>query len=296
MGQHVVSMIFQNNIDELNNFMKFYIMMDVILIVFNDLDLIVVSMIIIHILVKFPSKCTINDQILTNNKERNTSQKRDDQKCLDQLGESVIINNTSEMIGARFGNSKKQLIISFFITAHSAHGNNLNDNYFYFCNDPFANYYINASMFSELVFSAEIDTTVHWNAISSMLEQLPTDTMKTEVEFPNLPGICEPGNAAIMKEYHAEKVYDYLYNTPLANCYYCYKVKDDFEATLTQTLFAKHGITLHREPRVACLENTNAVYDTIFGNTANHVAENKTKSGHYDGFDRDVLLDSEKLF
>ena len=34
-----------------------------------------------------------------------------------------------------------------------------------------------------------------------------------------------------------------------------------------------------------CLEYTDVVFDTLFENTAKHVAENKTKSGHYDGFD-----------
>ena len=54
-------------------------------------------------------------------------------------------------------------------------------------------------MFSQLVFAAEIDTTVNWNAVNTMWDQLLTDTMKTEVAFPNLPSVCEArGNAAII--------------------------------------------------------------------------------------------------
>ena len=57
-----------------------------------------------------PSNCSINDQILTNNHVRNSYQHCDDQECLDQVGESVIISNTSEVIGTRFGNSRKLLL------------------------------------------------------------------------------------------------------------------------------------------------------------------------------------------
>ena len=285
MVQNVVSMISQNSIDKLNNFMKFYVMMDVILFSFNDWNLIVVPTFIL--LIKLTSNWGINDQILTNNNIKNASQKHDDEKFVDQLGDSIIIDNTSEMFAAVFGNSRKQLIIylSFFIPAHSAHVNNLNDHYFHFRIDPFANCYITASMFSELVFAAKIDTTVNWHAISAMWDQLLTDTFKTEVAFANLPIICEPrSNAAIIREYNAEQVYLYNTNTQLANFYYRNKVKDDFEARLTKPSFAEHSIALYREARVECLEYTNAVFDTLLGNITKQVAENETKSGHHDSF------------
>ena len=282
-------MISQRNIDKLNNFMKFYSMIDVVLFVFNDFNLVAVPILIVFI--KLASNCDVNDQILTNNNKRNASQNHDDEEFVNQLDESVIIDNTSQMIATGFGNSIKQLIISFFIAAHSAHGNNLNDNYFHFRSDPFANYYINASMFSVFVLPAEIDTTGDWNAISAMWDQLLPDTMKAEATFPNLPIIREPRiNAAIMRKYNAEQAC--VYNTTSTNFYYRNKAKDDFEATLTKTSFAEHSISLYWEEKVECLEYTDAVFGTLFGNTTKHVVANKTKSGHYDSFDTITITPS----
>ena len=279
MIQNDVSMTSQNTIDKLNNFMKFYIMMDVLLFGFNDWNLIVAPIFVV--LIKLTSNWGINDQILTNSNIRNASQKHDDETFV----EPIIIDNTSEMFAAGFGDSRKQLIISFFIPARSAHGNNLNGHYFHFRIDPFANCYSTASMFDELVFGAKIDTTVNWNAISAMWDQLLSDTLKTEVAFANLAIICEPrSNAAIVREYNAEQVYLYNTSIPFANFYYRNKVKDDFEATLTKISFAEHSITLYREARVECLEYTDGVFDTLLGNITKQVAENETKSGHHDSF------------
>ena len=313
MVQHVVSMKSQNNIDKLNNFMKLCIMVEVFLIVFNDLNWIVLPILIKYdsilnliilsiliVLIRLLSNCAINDQILSNNNVRHTSKKHDDQEFVEQVDESMTIDNTPQIIGARFGNSRKQLIISFFIATHSAHNNNLNDNYLHFRSDPFANYYVNTSMCSELVFAAEIDTIGDCNVIIAMCDQLLTDTMKAEVILSNLSIICETrNNAVIMREYNAEKVY--LYNTALilANFYYPNKIKDGFEAITTVTSLAERSITLCLEAKVECLEYADVVFDVMFGNTTQRVAENETKSGHHDGFDtimiwlcghRDVFL------
>ena len=40
----------------------------------------------------------------------------DDEEFVDELGESVVIDNTSEMTGAGFSNSTKQLIMTNFVS------------------------------------------------------------------------------------------------------------------------------------------------------------------------------------
>ena len=88
----------------------------------------------------------------------------------------------------------------------------------------------------KLFFAAERNTIVDWNEIFAMLNQLLTNTMTTEVIFLRLPAICEPRvNHVAMREYYILK--NFLYDTPSANFYYRNETKDDFEATITQTLF-----------------------------------------------------------
>ena len=281
MVQHVVSMISRSMIDKLDHFMKLYVIMDVLLIVFNGLSLIILLVLIILI-----NNYGIIDQIFTNSNIRIVCQKHNDEELEGELGESVIIDNTSTMIRAGFGNSTKQLIKSFFIAykatsgaGHSTHAINLNDNYFHFRNDSFANYYINTSVCSELFFRAEIDTIVDWNTIFAMLDQLLANTIKTQVILSSLPVICEPrGNHVVIREYNYNIQKLYLTNDPLANFYYRNETKANFESTITETLFANHSISLRCEGRIECAKNTAVVFDKLFGNTTNHayVAENVT--------------------
>ena len=271
-------MMSQNSIDKLNNFMKFYVTMDVFSIVFDDWNLIIVLILII--LIKCSSKYGINDQTFTNCSTNNTCQKHDEE-FVNQRDESVIIDNTTRMIREAFGNSTKQLIASFFIAckvtsgaAHSAHGNNLNANYSHFRIDPFANYCINTSICSELFFLAQVDTIVDGNKIIAKLDQLLTDTMKAQVIFSSPPAICEHrGNLVVMRSRQYNTQEFYLYITQLASFYLRNEIKDAFEGTIAD----ERGITLRRETRTECSENTDAVFNTLFGNTTKHAAKHKTK-------------------
>ena len=292
MVQHIVSMKSTSIINNLNNFMGFCVMMDVLLIVLNNLNLIIVPIFII--LIRLSSNYGINDKIFTNSNISNACQKHGEEQFVDELSVSVIIDNTSGMTSARFGNSTKQFFIACKATsgaAHSAHANNLNANYFNVRNDRFANYCINTSMCSKVFFAAKIDTIVDWNEIIAMLNQLLTITMKTEAIFSSLPVtmICEPrGNPAVLKEYNTQR-FD-LCDTPLANVYYRNEIKDNFEATITEASFEQHSITLRREARIECPQNTDVVFNTLFGNTTTRVAGNETKSGHYDCFDTIMII------
>ena len=85
------------------------------------------------------------------------------------------------------------------------------------------------------------------------------------------------------REYNTQQFY--LNDTQPANFYYRNEIKDNFEATITETSVADHSITLCCEGRIECPKNTDVVFNTLFGNTTNHVAENETNSAHYACFD-----------
>ena len=54
---------------------------------------------------------------------------------------------------------------------------------------------------------------------------------------------------------------------------------------LLKHYFSDRSVTLHRKARIEYSENTDLVFNTVFGNTTKHVAENETKPAQYDCFD-----------
>ena len=127
--------------------------------------------------------------------------------------------------------------------------------------------------------------SVNARIVHIIRERLLSDTTKNEAIFTNPWMIC---NLAKMKEYNVLKLYS-------CDIVHCDKTKDDFEATIIETLFEEPSIILSdREPRIEYLEKTDI---TLFGNTANHVIENETESARY-GFEtmKITTLVQQKFF
>ena len=268
MFQHILSITSGITIDKLHNFMQFFIVIDVLLSIFNDM--LSINEAIFVTLFNLASHSNISTRIFTKNNISNTYEKDDDKEFVDQVGESLIIDNRS-----RFRNSSEQLIILFFITCEAAvHANkyNLNKNYCDFDNGRLlilANYY--TAIYVQNFFPADTNTIADSNTMVTMWDQLLTDAKKTEVMFTDPLIISESsGNhvTSTIQEYNEQKFH--LYNAALINFYYGDKIRDRFKTTTSESSFEYHNITsVGREARIEYLTNTDVLFNTLFGNTAN---------------------------
>ena len=136
----------------------------------------------------------------------------------------------------------------------------------------------------KLFFAAERDTIVDWNEIFAMLNQLLTNSMTTEVIFLRLQAICEPRvNPVVMREYYTQKFFYRILHQQIFTI--VMKQRMILKQQLLKHYFSDRSVTLHRKARIEYSENTDLVFNTVFGNTTKHVAENETKPAQYDYFD-----------
>ena len=255
--------------------MEFYVIMHVFFMVFNDLNLIVVSILKILSKLSFNYIDIISNQIsLLRNTSISNAYNHDN-----QVAESVIIDNGSGMITATSGESTESIIFPNVVTGketngarHFAHVNNLNDNYLQFDNDQLR-------MYCELLFAVLIQRSkiACWNEITAIWEHLLADTMRKEGIVTNQLNLLD--NRVTMREYNVQSFY--LSNIAFVNFYYGNKIKYDSEAALTETLFEEYGITSRgREERIEYSKDTNVTSHTRFENTNKIVVENTTNPAH----------------
>ena len=269
MHQHIVSITFWITIDNYDNFMQFWGLNETYFIVFHDFNLIIASIFIML----FKSTCkygTINiNKTFTNNNNNNGYQ--------NDVGESIIGDNRSGIIAIGFGNSTKRLMTPNAVAckSNSAPSNNLNKTYFQLGIDELANY--RPSMYSELFLTTETDVAVNWKERIVLGEQLLSDTTEKEAIFANLFTIC---NHVKMKEYNVLQLYS-------SDTVHSDQIKDDFGATMIETLFEDPNITSSNlESRIARIFtkaditfDTFDTFNTLSANASNNVIEIETQSG-----------------